>query len=399
MNRNKNHAPKNSPIGTYRVDVISIPEECDWEKFLPIEIQYIFKKHPEYIPRIRTILSSGKAIGVRTILKTPEHILDAVHTVSVYSQRNYIITWLPRLLRDKHYPVVTDADRQAAQAAGHDLDTALESIVRDRLRFKQLVLIDEENRGIIDSEKRFMTELSELIYPLQVDYAVFRVSADNANHRTAIAQSIIKALLLIGPIAHVLEHFAAGVGKVFAASADDLLGEAAELSALHGSGFSKKELVRRSIILIPVFVLASWAAYSVHGLIENGQIIWGGVLFGVSAVALSLTTAIQSLFMYRSNLTALIRDGKLHREHGGSSITGLAWIQDFTNPARMGLFLGAACSPLLGIVGALLGLLQNGWVLAIIGSTESIIAGLTVIFASRIGEWRFRRRLQKLIHQ
>jgi hypothetical protein len=55
--------PKESPIGTYRVDVISLPEECDWEKFLPIEIRYIFANSPEYKPKIKAILAKGKAIG------------------------------------------------------------------------------------------------------------------------------------------------------------------------------------------------------------------------------------------------------------------------------------------------------------------------------------------------
>ncbi|MEK7508376.1 MAG: hypothetical protein AAB568_00795, partial [Patescibacteria group bacterium] len=65
--------PKKSPMGTYRLDVISLPEECDWEKYLPIEIRYIFKSSPENKEKIRAILAQGKAIGVRTVLRTPEN--------------------------------------------------------------------------------------------------------------------------------------------------------------------------------------------------------------------------------------------------------------------------------------------------------------------------------------
>ncbi|MBI2444505.1 MAG: hypothetical protein HYV42_04675 [Candidatus Magasanikbacteria bacterium] len=384
------------PVGSYKVEMISLPEECDWAEYLPLEIQYIFARYPEYQKRVRAILTQGKAIGVRTVLKTPENILKAVHTISVHSQHNYIITWLPELLRNKHLPVITEADRARAAAHGENLEAAIATIERDRLRFKRLVLIDEENIGIKPEEQRLMTELSELIYPLQVDYAVFRVIADNAHERTAIAQSIIKALLIVGPIAHILEKFAAGIGKVFAASADDLLGESAELMALRGSGFSWRELARRSRILIPVFALATYGAFSVHGLLEEGHIIWGGIIFGLSAVALSLTTAIQSFFMYQKNLRALHQEGK---EQIGSKreLMRLALRQDFTNPARLGLFLGAAGAPFMGILGAVLGLMSNGWVLAGIGSTESIVAGLTVLFASRINERRFRRRLRRLI--
>lgn len=388
--------PKESPVGTYKVEVISLPEECNWERYLPDEIRYIFARHPGYKERVRAILSNGKAIGVRTILHTPENILKAVHTISVHSQGNYIITWLPALLRDKHQPVITEKDRKEARKHGEDLDAAIEVILKDRLRFKRLVLIDEENIGIRPEEQQFMTELSELIYPLTVDYSVFRVIADNARERTKVAQGIIKALLVVGPIAHILEKYAAGIGKVFAASADDLLGESAELMALRGSGFSWRELAKRSRILIPVFALATYGAFSVERLLEDGYIIWGGILFGVSAVALSLTTALQSLFMYKKNLRSLAKEKKA-KVGAGWTATKLALRQDFTNPARLGLILGASLAPVMGIIGSLLGLMHNGWVLAGIGSTESIVAGLTVIFADYINEWRFHRRLRRLI--
>lgn len=393
--RFKQHREK-SPIGTYKIQVVSLPEELDFSEDLPLEIRYIFSRSPEYKEKIRGILSQGKAIGVRTMMKTPENILKAVHTISVHGQENYIVTWLPELLRNKHLPRFTDQDRKVAKDHSENLDTAVETIIRDRLRFKRLVLIDEENIGIKPEEQRLMTELSEIIYPLAVDYSVFRVIADNARERTHIAQAIIKMLLFVGPIAHILEKFAAGVGKVFAASADDLLGESAELMALRGSGFSWKELAKRGKILIPVFALATWGAFEVHHLLEEGRIILGGVIFGLSAVALSLTTAVQSLFMYRRNLTKLIQEQKVS---GRSSwdITKLALIQDFTNPARLGLLMGASLAPVMGILGALLGLMNNGWVLAGIGSTESIVAGLTVVFADRINEWRFQRNLKMRI--
>lgn len=375
------------------MEVLSLPEECDWEQHLPLEIRYIFHTYPEYKEKIRGILAQGKAVGVRTMLRTPEHILKAVHTISVHSQENYIITWLPKLLRDKHLPVITDHDRSRAQAHDEDLDAAVETIVRDRMRFKRLVLIDEENIGITPEEQRFMTELSELIYPLAVDYSVFRVIGDNAHERTKIAQSIIKALLIIGPIAHVLEKFAAGFGKIFAASSDDLLGESAEIMALRGSGFGWKELAKRSRILIPVFILATWGAFSVEGLLEENRLVLAGIVFGLSAVALSLTTAVQSVFMYRNNLMRLSREKKIILENPRDHLK-LAVIQDFTNPARLGLLLGIALAPVMGIIGALTGVMHNGWMLAAIGSTESIVAGLTVIFAGRINEWRFHRKLR-----
>lgn len=386
----------NTPMGTYRMEVMSLPEECDFEAQLPREIQYIFKAAPDSKEKIRTILSQGKAIGVRTVLRTPEHILKAVHIISVHSQKNYILSWLPQLLRDHTFPKITKDDRVSASAHDENLDQAIDHISRDRLQFKKFVLIDEENRGIAPHEQALITELSELLYPIAIDYAVFRVTADNARERTHIAQGIIKALVIIGPVAHILEKYISGLGKLFAASADDLLGEAAELSALRGSGFSWRELSKRLFVLVPVFALATYGAFSVEHLLEEGRILLAGAIFGLSAVALSLTTAIQSLGMYRDNARVLRDEGKLE-DRDAAHITKLALIQDFTNPVRLGLLIGVSCAPLMGMLGAITGVMHNGWILAAIGSTESILAGITVIFADHINEWRFARRLRRLI--
>lgn len=388
--------PEESLIGTYRIDVISLEKELEFEEYLPIELRYILKKYPDYKPKISQILAEGKAIGVRTVLKTPENILKAVHTISVFSQENYIITWLPELLRNKHLPRITEADRQKANEHKENLDEAVEILLRDRLRFKRLVLVDEENVGIKPEEQKLMTELTEILYPLSVDYSVFRIINDNAHERTEIAQSIIKILFIVGPIAHVLEKYASGIGKVFAASADDLLGEAAEMTALRGSGFGWKVLARRSIILIPVFAIATYGAFQVEHLLETGHTALAGIVFGLSAVALSLTTAIQSLFLYQKSAHKLQQASKLAEVHH-ERLYHIALRQDFTNPARLGLLIGACLAPIMGMIAALSGVMHNGFVLAAVGSTESIVAGLTVILANRINEWKFRKKLLKKI--
>lgn len=389
---------KKNVVGTYRLDTVSLPEECDFEDSLPMEIVYIFRKFPEYKNRFRQILSEGKAVGIRTVLRTPENILKAVHAISVHSQENFIITWLPGLLKDKHSPTITHSDRTKASSVGENIDEAIQLLLKDRLRFKYFVLIDEENIGTKPEEHQLMIELNELIYPLQINYAVHRVVSDNAHERTEVAQNIIKLLFIIGPIAHVLEKFVAGIGKVFAASADDLLGEAAELTALRGSGFSWGQLLRRSYVLVPVFALATYGAFSVEHLLETGHNVAGGIIFGVSAVALSLTTAVQSFFMYLKNIQKLKNENKINPIVLREGLFLLTLRQDFTNPARLGLLIGASMAPVLGIIGSFLGWMHNGWVLATIGSTESIVAGLTVFTARYLNNQRFERLLRKLAY-
>lgn len=388
---------KASPVGSYSMKVVSLPEELDWEKHLPIELRWLFTKMPESKERLRALLASGKAVGVRTVERTPERVLEAIKHVSLLSQHNCILTWLPELLRDKHLPVFTPEDRARAQAQDVDLDADVRAILDARLTFKKLVLIDEENEGIADADRRLMKELSETLYPLAIDAIVHRAVLDNANERTEIAQNIIKAMLFVGPITHMLEKWIPGVGKVFAATTDDLMAEAAELSALRGSGFSWKELRKRFVVLVPVFALATYGAFQVEGLLERGYVLFAGAVFGLSAVALSLTTAIQSIGMYMGSVRSLKREGKWHAHASGTSVLWAAIVQDFTNPARLGLLLGALMAPVMGMIAATAGWMHNGWILALVGSTESIIAGCTVIFSNRIASMRFRRRLERAI--
>ena len=395
--RSDEETRKASPVGSYSMQVVSLPEELDWEEHLPVELRYVFKRLPEAKERLRALLGAGKAIGVRTVERTPERVLEAVKHVSFHAQHNCVLTWLPELLRDKHLPTFTDEDRRRAAEHGADLDADVRAILDARPTFKKLVLIDEDNLGIGDEDRRLMRELSETVYPLAIDHIVHRVVIDNANERTEIAQGILKALLIIGPIAHVLEKWASGIGKVFAASTDDLLGEAAELMALRGSCFTWKELRKRFVVLVPVFGLATYGVFQVEPLIHEGRTLLAGAVFGLSAVALSLTTVVQSIGMYLKSVRALKKEGKWHDHGGKRSDLWAAVVQDFSNPAQLGVLMGASLAPFMGMLAAALGLMHNGWILALVGSTESIVAGLTVVFSNRISAWRFRKRLRDLL--
>jgi hypothetical protein len=202
-------------------------------------------------------------------------------------------------------------------------------------------------------------------------------------------------MLFIGPITHLLDKWIPGVGKVFAATTDDLMAEAAEISALRGSGFGWNAL--RNVSSYLFHCLATYCAFQVEGLLEHGYVLLAGAVFGLSAVALSLTTAIQSIGMYLGSVKTLKKEGKWHAHSHGRSELWAAIVQDFTNPARLGLLLGASMAPIMGMLAASLGWMHNGWVLALVGSTESVVAGLTVVFSNRIAAAHFRRRLEKLL--
>jgi hypothetical protein len=383
--------PSLPPIDRYHLAAITHADELDRPAELPLEIRYVLAIRPERKEHFRALLGRGYGLAIRTVDRTPERVLKAVDLISHQAQENTLVPWLPQLLREERVPVFLAEERERL---GDALDAAVQDILSRRYEFKKIVLVDLENMGLEEEERAFMREVNRDLYPLAVDYIVNRVQFDAAHTRTEVAQNIIKALIVVGPIAHALEHVASGVGKLFAASADDILGETAELFALRGSGFAWGTLARRSYILLPVFALATWGALSVEGLIHAGHVAVAGIVFGASAVALSLTTAIQSIGLYRGAYARLRRDGKLPAE---GSLWGWAFRQDFSNPARLGLFLGAFCAPVsaaLVFVG-MPSLASNGWVLALLGSVESLVAGITVLTAQRLNRARFRAGVRK----
>ena len=388
--------PEQQKVDRYHISAITHEGELVFLERLPLEIRYVLAARPDRLETFRDLLQRGYGIGIRTVDHTPETILHAVDAISHLTQENTIIPWLPRLLREGELPIFTEYELRSAEEKGLALYELTRHILAHRYEFKKIVLIDLMNKGLSEADRELMNELNADLYPYAINYIVNRVIFDNAHTRTEVAQSILKALIVIGPIAHVLEHWIHGIGKLFAASADDVLGEVAELYALHGSGFTWRQLMKRSRILIPIFALATWGALSVEGFIERGQIGLGGIVFGLSAVALSLTTAIQSIGLYRQAYKKLFKKGKLTGTSHGSEWS-LAFRQDFSNPARFGLFIGAAAAPMVAAIVFVEfpELVHNGLVLALLGSVESVVAGLTVILAARLNRERFRSRIKR----
>ena len=389
---------EDQPVDRYHLRVVTNAGELTRFSNLPLEIQFVLAKHPERLETFRELLERGYGIGVRTVEKTPEQLLTAIDRISHQTQENTILPWLPRLLREGELPIFTEYELRIAEKEGINLYQQAKLILEKRYEFKKIVFVDLENRGLGERERGLAFELNKELYPLAVDYVVSRVLFDHANARTEVAQTILKALLIIGPVAHGLEHWISGVGKLFAASADDMLAETAELFALRGSGFTWQQLIKRSRILIPVFALATYGAFQVEPLIAAGKPGWAGVVFGLSAVALSLTTALQSIGLYAGCYKRLRRMAKLPSAVHLTD-TQLALRQDFTNPARLGLFVGAFSAPIVAAI-VFIGfthLVENGWVLAILGSVESLVAGFTVIGAKRLNKMMFQRRVKQEI--
>lgn len=378
------------------IQTLEAPAQIDVLPALPAEIRYVFKYLPEAKERLRHLLSEGLEIEVRTVTECSPRLLTAVRNIAVHTQHKLILSWLRPLLRDNIDPVFNEHDRSKAKEIGFNPEEEIQIIQAAPSELKKISFSAHSSAQVVQQHKDFIDSLNQTLQPLAIEYAINRIEFDNAHERTEVAQTVIKALLIIGPITHILEIYTHGIGKVFAASCDDVLSEYAELQALRGSGFTWKQLLSRFRILIPIMFIAMFGAYAVDDLLAAGYYGLGGALFGLSAVALSLTTAVQSVGMYKTCVDDLCHEQKLSLPDGMARWQ-LALQQDFANPARVGLVLGAIVSPFISmaVFVAIPQLAHNGWALAMLGTIESMIAGITVFLAAPLNRLRYDRIVQK----
>lgn len=71
--------------------------------------------------------------------------------------------------------------------------------------------------------------------------------------------------------------------------------------------------------------------------------------------------------------------------------------QDFSNPVRMGVLVGSTTAPLAGVTAGITGGLHNGFVEALIGSSESLLAWGTVMGARKISDMVYKLELKREI--
>jgi len=488
------------------------------DKNVPLEIQLSVAENQAVEDAIRTLQAEGIDLRFQTKVQTDKETLEAISRISLTSQENFILSWLPDLIEKGIRPKTT-ISKLAAEVKAEKEDTLRkkreklllfdegseegtskkkaeleeeiaeieESLAnvptREQLEadvdlilasvsgYKEVVALDKDLT--VEQQER-LSLVNESLVGVNKEYAHRRMVFDNADERTSEAQEVLKKMMFVGPLAHGLELMHLGaVAKLFASSADDLMGEWAEIQALRGSGFSLKSILNRLKIGVPVFAAASYGAFQVEALLESGHDLAAGTVFGLTAVALSATTAIQSMKMYHDCYMELIKEGKIDDKQSvlqaqpqfkelwkkfEADVTQLTpeglvamveksfaeipeailsvedrqaiikllptdekgvreymekqkesnWYktwkkaleQDFCNPARLGIAIGITLAPLGGLTAASMGLLSNGFVLAGIGSMESVAGGVTVLLARRLNEYKYKLglkdRLEKL---
>lgn len=294
-------------------------KDCDLEDadHLPIEIKILMAERPDLKDAIEELDRQGVFLSLRRRTNTDPEIIDAIQNISTMSQQSYTETWLRQFILDGKKPLLkmtengkSKAEQMKEDGNEVDLEADLELIkdaINNYLELTATSELDSNQAAILDQINTGLSGMNN-------EWAANRMQFDLSDEQSNEAQAMLKKMLVLGPLAHGLEHFNLGyVAKFITGTGVDVGSEMTEIQALRGAGLlqDKKELVNRLAPLLPIFAGASFLSVLSEKMIEENKTGMGGLAFGVSAAALSLATCVMSMKMYKNNYMELVQEGKI----------------------------------------------------------------------------------------
>ncbi|OAJ61442.1 hypothetical protein A6V36_23985 [Paraburkholderia ginsengiterrae] len=311
------------------------------DRAMPRELERLCELDPQVKDTLHKLQRQGATLQFVKCNQTPDAVLEAIRHVATQSQHNFVSNWLPPLVKADVAPTVRQADldrinenhprqwakplskvdeesfrgklleRQSAEdlAGKLDLDRSTALIQT----FSRSVMCVTANAGDAASMRELAALNTKLADTFGREYAHRLLTADDANSTSEGAQAIIKSLAVMAPTVEVVEgalHLG-GVAKFIAASGDDVMAEAAELSALRGAGMTEAEMRKRIVFLAPFATAALAAASSIDTVAHKAGERAGGALYSVGAVMLSAVTGIMSVKYFAGHYRQLESEGKL----------------------------------------------------------------------------------------
>lgn len=321
-------------------------QEVSFDQKDPIEFSWLKTVHPEDYSFLKGLKDSGSTVRLVTCRKSPDSVLDAVRHIATDSQRKYVSTWLRGLVCDGVQPVVTKKDIENIERHYDRRIAGVQDIGGDDAVFRKKV-ITKMFADELPQKKDFKQSMdlisgfvpmymyievsgpnctTDEIQALRIreinkkfshgvgnEYALRKIIFDDADNVSEKAQTIMYAMAVIGPAAHVLEHTLElpWLAKFAAASTDDVMSEWAEISALLSAGVKWSEIRSRFKVLAPALVVASVLAASVDPARETLGDRAAGAIYSTAAVFLSAVTCVLSAKLFADEYGALAREGKL----------------------------------------------------------------------------------------
>jgi hypothetical protein len=308
---------------------------------MPREIERLAELSPAAKRTLTKLQQQGATLQFVKCKQTPDGVLEAIRHVATQSQHNFVSSWLPDLVKADIEPTVIQADRdrinenhpkQWAKSLAKVDETSFRGQLLERQSAEELAdkLDFTRSTGLIrtlsGSAMRVTASTGDAVSKRELaalnatlgsmfgrEYAHRLLTADDANSTSEGAQAIIKSLAVMAPTVEIVQDalHLGGVAKFIAASGDDVMAEAAELSALRGAGMTPAEMRKRVAFLAPFAAAALVAASSIDEVAHKVGERVGGALFSVGAVLLSAVTGIMSVKYFAGQYRQLEQDGKL----------------------------------------------------------------------------------------
>ncbi len=315
----------------------------------PVELAWLASAFPDDAAFLQRLHARGAAPRLVACTASPPAVLESVRHIAKESQHAFVSTWLPDLVREGVQPVVSPSDRKAVRERYESRAAAARAIERKAAFRGRLIgkRFGEEavRTADFDASVRRIAGFAPLYLSLEADgaalspedrarlrdinrrfdegigdeYAKRKLLFDDADGVSEGAQTIVKAMAVVGPVAHVMEDtfHLPGIAKFLAASSDDLMSEWAEISALRGAGISWEEIRGRFKTLAP----AAGAAFALAGAVgpvrEHVGERAAGAVFSTAAVFLSAVTSVLSVKLFAEQYGDLAREGKLRAYYPG----------------------------------------------------------------------------------
>lgn len=359
----------------YRVRVVSTPAEYFDRARAPFELRFVIDALPDGFEIARGLLERGFGIGIRHAPWTPPRTMDAVREIAKGSQRGMLEPWISRLIFHEDIPVITEDELADAHDRGIHLYTEAHRILGERYGLLRFVLVDLDGKGIEERDRKDLDVLNQAIKPLAAAYLHHRISSDYTASKIRFISVALRAVLFVGPVAHLFERWVRGIGMLFSALADNVSREIGIAVSLRQSGYTPRQLWRRVRLYLPVLVIDIWLALQAYPLLKAGHSFFAGLLFAIAAVSFPWVSLIQSFADIRSSFGELERGRKLTNGNH-ATLTGLTVAEIRRDKIRLGLFVGACLAP--PYAGLLFwmneGLASNGWFLAFVAILDVLIA-------------------------
>lgn len=375
--------------------VVADPEEFAAVGRLPAELRYVLSLKPSRVETFRKIIEGGQALEVGMPERPEPRVLSAAENIAKYGQRGTVYPWLPRLLHLDELPVFGQEASQRAQGDGVDLRAEARILAGQRWEVLRCKAPGEARPEILAEAQTALAEANLDLRPFAADVFVRRVGAHVAGRPKGIGRIGLEAVVLVGPVSHLLELVAPGAGKFSAAVLGDLLVSTSEARSLRTVGFTWRQVLRRYRHLFLPLALVLFAAFTVEPLVRAGQALMAGMVFGLACCITPVFAAFRSFFRIRRSLVRLAREGGL-RQPPGATLAGLAWRQESANPERTALAICLVVVPLASalVFGASPGFSGNGWILAALGSVRPIVSALIAANQAILDRALFRLKVE-----